>query len=83
MNNRKPIHIGNISRDEFNNYFCGEYLLDFRFTESSGLKEGDEIAIYSAIANPSDMSAGWYAMKTKDFGSTTPKKGFIKGNSAS
>jgi hypothetical protein len=66
MSKRTPIYTGTIQRDEYNNYYCGEFLLDYRYTEA-GFKIGDRIDIFSSISNPSDMSAGWYPQKTKDF----------------
>ncbi len=66
MSKRKPIYTGSIQRDEYNNYYCGEFLLDYRYTEAN-FSLGDRIEIYSSAANPSDMSAGWYPQKTKDF----------------
>lgn len=66
MSKRIPIHSGIIQQDEYNNFFCGDYLLDYR-TVSSGFKIGDAIDIFSSVTNPSDMSAGWYPQKTKDF----------------
>ncbi|HEX9979992.1 MAG TPA: hypothetical protein VGB50_05440 [Flavobacterium sp.] len=66
MSKEKGIYTGIIERDEYNNYFCGEYLLDYKYTESK-FKLGDRIVIKSAVANQSDMSANWYPMKTKDF----------------
>ena len=67
MADEKALYTGVIERDEYNNYFCGDYLLDYKFIENSGFKVGDKIAIKSAIANPSDMSANWYPKKTRDF----------------
>lgn len=66
MSKEKGIYTGIIERDEYNNYFCGDYLLDYRYTEAS-FKVGDKIVIKSAVTNQSDMSAGWYPQKTKDF----------------
>ena len=64
---KKGVHTGLIEKDEFGNYFCDEYLLDFKYTEAGGFKVGDEINIKSVIANPSDASAGWYPKKSKHF----------------
>jgi hypothetical protein len=48
------------------NYFCGEYLLDYKYTEAS-FKLGDEINIKTVIANPSDKSYNQYPKKSRNF----------------
>ena len=64
---KKGVHTGLIEKDEFGNFFCGEYLLDYQYTVAGGFKVGDEINIKSVIANPSDASAGWYPQKSRNF----------------
>jgi len=64
---QKGVYTGIIEKDEFGNYFCGEYLLDFKYTEQNKFKVGDEVNLKTVIANPSDASAGWYAMKSRNF----------------
>jgi hypothetical protein len=64
---KKGVFTGPIEKDEFNNYFCGQYLLDYKYTEQNKFKVGDVINIKTVIANPSDASAGWYPMKSSNF----------------
>lgn len=63
---KKGVHTGIIEKDENGNYFCGEYLLDYQYTESK-FQLGDEINIKSVIENPSDKSYEQYPKKSKDF----------------
>lgn len=49
----------NYRKDADGNYFCGEYLLDYQYTEKN-FKVGDEINIKSVIVNPSDKSYNQY-----------------------
>ena len=63
---KKGVHTGIIEKDENGNYFCGEYLLDYKYTEAS-FKLGDEINIKSVIANPSDKSYNQYPKKSRHF----------------
>jgi hypothetical protein len=65
--NTKGVHTGPIEKDEYGNYFCGEYLLDYKYTEANKFKVGDVINIKTVIANPSDASAGWYPQKSRNF----------------
>ncbi|QYJ68714.1 hypothetical protein [Flavobacterium litorale] len=62
----KPIYTGTIAQDEDGNYFCGDYLLDYRKVATS-FTIGDKIAIKSVIDNPSDKSYNQYPKKSKDF----------------
>ena len=62
----KGIYTGIIEKDEEGNYFCGEYLLDYQYTEAS-FKLGDEINIKSVIVNPSDRSYNKYKKKSRNF----------------
>ena len=66
MSKEKGVYTGIIEKDQNGNYFCGEYLLDFKYTEA-GFKLGDEINIKSVIANPSDKSYNQYPKKSKNF----------------
>jgi hypothetical protein len=66
MSKEKGVYTGIIEKDQNGNYFCGEYLLDFKYTEAS-FKLGDEINIKSVIANPSDKSYNQYPKKSKNF----------------
>ncbi|GEP49718.1 hypothetical protein FNO01nite_03900 [Flavobacterium noncentrifugens] len=67
MTKQKGVYTGIIEKDEHGNYFCGEYLLDYKYTEQNKFKVGDEINIKTIIANPSDASAGWYPQKSRNF----------------
>lgn len=66
MSKEKGVYTGIIEKDQNGNYFCGEYLLDFKYTEA-GFKLGDEINIKSVIANPSDKSYNQYPKKSRNF----------------
>ncbi len=63
---KKGIYTGIIEQDEKGNYFCGEYLLDFKYTHAN-FKVGDEVNIKSVIENPSDISYDTYPKKSKNF----------------
>ncbi len=64
---KKGVYTGIIEKDEHGNYFCGEYLLDYKYTEQNKFKVGDEVNLKTVITNPSDASAGWYAQKSRNF----------------
>ena len=66
MSKEKGVYTGIIEKDQNGNYFCGEYLLDYKYTEA-GFKLGDEINIKSVIANPSDRSYNQYPKKSRNF----------------
>jgi hypothetical protein len=66
MSKEKGVYTGIIEKDENGNYFCGEYLLDYKYTEAS-FKLGDEINIKTVIANPSDKSYNQYPKKSRNF----------------
>jgi hypothetical protein len=66
MSKEKGIYTGIIEKDEFGNYFCGQYLLDYQYTEAS-FKLGDKINIKSVIVNPSDKSYNLYEKKSRHF----------------
>jgi len=63
---KKGVHTGFIEKDADGNYFCGQYLLDYQYTEKS-FKVGDEINIKSVIVNPSDKSYNQYPKKSRNF----------------
>ena len=67
MAKEKGVHTGPIQQDEFKNFFCGEYLLDYKQVIANKFKVGDIINIKTVIANPSDASANWYPMKSNLF----------------
>ena len=69
---KKGIYTGTIEKDEHGNYRCGKYLLDYKYTEA-GFKLGDEITIFSVMANSSDKSYNLYPEKSRDFTLTTKK----------
>ena len=46
---KKGVYTGIIEKDKDGNYFCGEYLLDYKYTEAS-FKIGDEINIKSVLS---------------------------------
>lgn len=63
---KKGIYTGKIEQDEKGNFFCGAYLLDFKYTKAN-FKIGDEINIISVIENPSDISYNQYPKKSRNF----------------
>jgi hypothetical protein len=73
MKDKKGVYTGIIAKDENGNYFCGEYLLDFQYTDAN-FKLGDEINIKSVIANPSDRSYNQYPKKSRNFFLANDKK---------
>ncbi len=62
----KGVYTGIIEQDEKGNFFCGEYLLDYKYTMSK-FKIGDKINIKSVIENPSDISYNKYPKKSSNF----------------
>ena len=62
---QKGVFTGIMEQDENKNYFCGEYLLDFKMAQKHAL--GDWITIKSVIENPSDISYNKYPKKSKNF----------------
>jgi hypothetical protein len=70
---KKGVYTGIIEKDDKGNYFCGEYLLDFKYTEAK-FKLGDLINIKSVIENPSDISYNQYPKKSKNFFLANEKK---------
>lgn len=67
MAKEKGVYTGIIEQDEYNNFYCGEYLLDYKYVIANKFKVGDVVNLKSVIANPSDASAGWYPMKSNNF----------------
>ncbi|MBG6111657.1 hypothetical protein H4V97_000566 [Flavobacterium sp. CG_23.5] len=63
---QKGIYTGIIEKDENNNFFCGEYLLDYKMVMAKHAV-GDMITIKSIIENPSDISYNKYQKKSKNF----------------
>lgn len=62
---QKGVFTGIMEQDENKNYFCGEFLLDFKMAQKHQL--GDWITIKSIIENPSDISYNKYPKKSKNF----------------
>ena len=63
---QKGVFTGIIQKDENNNFFCGEYLLDYKMVMAKHAV-GDWITIKSIIENPSDISYNKYPKKSKNF----------------
>ena len=63
---QKGVFTGIMEKDENGNFFCGEYLLDYKLAQSK-LTLGDWITIKSVIENPSDISYNKYPKKSKNF----------------
>lgn len=63
---QKGIYTGIIEKDENNNFFCGEFLLDYKMVQAKHVV-GDMITIKSIIENPSDISYNKYQKKSKKF----------------
>lgn len=66
ISEKKGLFTGLIEKDEKGNFFCGEYLLDYKMV-ASNFKAGDKITIKTAIVNPSDLSFNDYTKKSKNF----------------
>ncbi len=62
---QKGVFTGIMEQDEQKNFFCGEYLLDYKLALNHAL--GDWITIKSVIENPSDISYNKYPKKSKNF----------------
>jgi hypothetical protein len=63
---QKGVYTGIIEKDENNNFFCGEFLLDYKMVMDKHVL-GDMITIKSIIENPSDISYNKYPKKSKNF----------------
>jgi len=66
MSKEKGVYTGNIEKDADGNYFCGPYLLDYKYTEAN-FKLGDKINLKTVITNPSDKSYNTYPQKSRVF----------------
>lgn len=62
---QKGVYTGILEQDDKNNFFCGEYLLDYKMAQNYQL--GEFITIKSIIENPSDISYNQYPKKSKNF----------------
>ena len=62
---QKGVYTGIMEQDENNNFFCGEYLLDYKM--ATKYPAGEWITIKSIIENPSDISYNKYPKKSKNF----------------
>ena len=63
---QKGIFTGIIEKDEKENFFCGEYLLDYKMV-SSNFSIGDLVTIKTVIVNPSDITYNQYPKKSRNF----------------
>ncbi|BDB55470.1 MAG: hypothetical protein RLZZ529_561 [Bacteroidota bacterium] len=63
---QKGVFTGKMEQDENGNFFCGDYLLDYKLA-STHHAIGDWITIKSIIENPSDISYDKYPKKSKNF----------------
>jgi hypothetical protein len=63
---KKGLFTGIIEQDENGNFFCGEFMLDYKMV-ASNFKIGDKITIKTVIENPSDISFKIYPKKSKNF----------------
>lgn len=63
---QKGIYTGIIEKDDKNNFFCGEYLLDYKIVMAKH-QIGDMVTIKSIIENPSDINYNQYPKKSKNF----------------
>jgi len=68
----KGVYTGNIEKDEHGNFFCGEYLLDYKMVADS-FSVGDLITIKTVIVNPSDKSYNLYPKKSRNFAKANQK----------
>lgn len=73
---KEAVYTGIIEQDEQGNFFCGEYLLDYKQV-TAGFNLGDKITIKSIIENPSDKSYEKYPKKSRAF-ALADKKKFLK-----
>ena len=63
---KKGLYTGYIEKDDKGNFFCGEYLLDYKMVNTQ-FALGDLITIKSVIVNPSDISYNQYPKKSRNF----------------
>ena len=76
---KKGLYIGLIEQDEKGNFFCGEYLLDYKMV-TAGFKLGDKISIKRVITNPSDISYERYNKKSVKFSLAGEDHGNVRYN---
>jgi len=69
----KGLFTGILEKDEKGNFFCGEFLLDFKMA-SADFAIGDLITIKSVIVNPSDLTYNRYPKKSKNFAKANLKE---------
>jgi hypothetical protein len=69
----KGLYTGTLEKDEKGNYFCGEYLLDFKMV-TANFSIGDLVTIKTVIVNPSDMTYNLYPKKSKNFAKANLKE---------
>ena len=69
----KGLFTGTLEKDEKGNYFCGEYLLDFKMV-TANFSIGDLVTIKSVIVNPSDLTYNLYPKKSKNFAKANLKE---------
>jgi hypothetical protein len=67
MTKKKGVHTGKIEKDDQNNFFSGQYLLDYKSIQTGKFNVGDIINIKTVIANPSNASVEKYPMKSNNF----------------
>ncbi|MEO0059031.1 MAG: hypothetical protein RLZZ312_678 [Bacteroidota bacterium] len=63
---KKGVFTGIIEKDDKNNFFCGQILLDYQMV-TKDFKLGDLITVKSVITNPSDISFKLYPTKSRNF----------------
>ena len=63
---KKNVYTGAIEKDEQGNFYCGPYLLDYKYTVEN-FKLGDVVNIKTIIDNPSHMSREKYPKKSRVF----------------
>jgi hypothetical protein len=63
---KKGVYSGLIEKDDKGNFFCGEFLLDYKMV-ATNFKIGDKITIKTVIENPSDISYDAYPKKSRNF----------------
>jgi hypothetical protein len=69
----KGLFTGALEKDDKGNFFCGEYLLDFKMVTNNYLL-GDLVTIKTVIVNPSDMTYNLYPKKSKNFAKANLKE---------
>lgn len=69
---KEGLYQGIIEKDAKGNYFCGPYLLDYKFT-AANFQLGDKISIKTLINNPSDITVEQYPKKSMKFSKAADK----------